>query len=155
MCICLYTCMDDTDVWSGFYSFGVVSCSSKLVVVRLVSSVDCGASGVRGADQGFDAGRAPTRTGGHHHLPQGSGENLLFARCKIRYRQDKRKHAGLIQSRENIRYSSLPPFTNAILNMSSVFLTYFAVLHLDLGSHKHTVCRIHHMHMHFDLSYVW
>ncbi|XP_047183936.1 centrosomal protein of 112 kDa isoform X3 [Scophthalmus maximus] len=43
-------------------------------VTCLTVKVDCGASGVRGADQGFDAGRAPTRTGGHHHLPQGSGQ---------------------------------------------------------------------------------
>lgn len=44
------------------------------------SAGDRGASGVRGEDQRFDASRAPTGTGGHHHLSESSGEKWLFAR---------------------------------------------------------------------------
>lgn len=62
------------NVFVQIFSLTVFACPASVL------SGDCGASGVRGEDQRFDARRAQTGTRGHHHVSESSGENWLFAR---------------------------------------------------------------------------
>lgn len=73
----------------------VCSAAPFLSLLLPASSGDRGASAVRGEDQRFDADRAQTGAGGHHHVSEGSGESLtgcqLPDQVASRYRSE---HAG-------------------------------------------------------------